>query len=529
MPLPGRDVPFRHRMKIRRYVYVPMRDGVRIACDLYLPVAEGAYPCLLVQTPYNKNGFDVGAAESDVAAGYVLCVADIRGTGGSEGDMTYHNVLEGGHDGADMVEWLAAQGFSTGAVGTYGGSALGFAQYVTAKGRPEHLKAMFIEVAPLHYYLDRWFPGGIAGMAATVDWQDGMTGNISPKKPVEDVSGKPGDVDLEGDVIRKKVSEARYRRRYDKSRDGTWTTLQDRFLELRNAPEDGGVWDVYNHTAFVRECEIPTFYTGVWYDHFVRGSAESYALHKGPRKLLISPGQQGFHGEHAGADMRGLRIRWFDHWLKGEDNGILDEPPVTVFVMGLEQWRAFDAWPPAEARDVTFHLGPDNTLGKDVPASDFTDVIDHDPQSPLACASIHDVRAYEEKALVYTSAELTGELTIVGSPRVTLPLTCSATDGHIQVKLCDVFPDGRSRELTKGRLRLAHREGHDRVVPMPAGEVQTIEVALWPTANQFRAGHRIRLVLGASESPSAEVFPHAFDLHVVSTSGKPATLALPIV
>ncbi len=547
MAIPGADVPFLHRQKITRYVYIPTRDGARLAADIYRPEGEGRWPCLLMQTPYNRNSFDPATAARYVGAGYVLCVVDVRGTGGSEGELAYYNIplSEGGsaagpqefagpYDGADCVEWLASRDFCDGKVGTFGGSALGVAQLLTARGKPEHLGAMFVERAPVNYYLDRWFPGGIHNLDATVSWQDSMTENISPARAVEDVSGLPGEVDPEGERIRRRVRLERLRRRARASSEGRWTKLLERFLVLRNTTEFGGIWRQYYHAPFLASCEVPTHYTGVWYDHFVRGSCESYVAHAGPGKLTVQPGGQGLHGAHSDVDVVAEHIRWFDHWLKGADNGVMDEPPVRLFVMGLEEWRGFAEWPPAEAKATTFELSSDSALrrsGARPNAGGFEDVLRHDPDDPLVHVDgdVADVRGYSERALTYTTEPLAEDLTVIGEPKLRLRVRCTAADGHLFVKLCDVFPDGRSRQVTNGRLRLAHRDGHDRVAPLPAGEAVPVEIVLWPVANTFRAGHSVQLVLGGSETPVAEVFPEPCEITIVSGGDAPAALELPVV
>jgi len=544
MSTPGSEIDFQHRMKVTRYVYIRVRDGARIAADIYRPVAEGRYPCLLVQTPYNKNNFGAEAAARYVGAGYVLCVTDVRGAGGSEGEIAYYNIpspdrdradhpepqeFAGPFDGADVVEWLAAQEFSDGRVGTFGGSALGIAQPLTARGRPEHLRAMYVQAAPVNYYLDRWFPGGIHNISATVGWQDGMTDRIGAAAPVQDVSGLVGEVDPEGEKIRRRVSLERLRLRGERSREGRWTALLERFLILRNTPEFGAIWKEYYHAPFLETCDVPVHYTGVWYDHFVRGSCESYVKHKGPKMLTVQPSGQGLHGDHADVDMTAEHIRWFDHWMKGIENGVTDGPPVRIFVMGLEKWRGFDAWPPPEAKDAAFGLGAGGSLVSG-DGADFEDEIEHDPADPVMGCDVADVREYESRALTYTTGPLEKDLTVIGEPKLKLTAKCSSADGHVFVKLCDVFPDddggpGRSRQVTNGRLRLALRESFEKAVPMPPGEAVPVEIDLWPVANIFKAGHRVRLVIGASEAATAEIYPEAC---TITVSGE-SSLGLPVV
>jgi len=544
MSTPGKAIDFRHRMEVTRYVYIPVRDGARIAADIYRPVGDGRYPCLLVQTPYNKNNFGAESAARYVAAGYVLCVTDVRGAGGSEGELAYYNILQPDHDhsehaeaqefagpfdGADVVEWLAEQEFSNGKVGTFGGSALGIAQLLTARGRPEHLCAMYVQAAPVNYYLDRWFPGGIHNLSATVGWQDGMTERIGVGAPVQDVSGLAGEVDPEGEKIRKRVSLERLRLRGERSRDGCWTALLDRFYVLRNTPEFGRIWKEYYHAPFLETCDVPVHYTGVWFDHFVRGSCESYVRHKGPKMLTVLPSGQGLHGDHADVDMTAEHTRWFDHWLKAEQNGVTDEPPVQLFVMGEEKWRGFDAWPPSESQEAAFGLAPGGRLARDE-GGELDDALEHDPAEPVMGCEVADVREYEARALTYTTKPLEKDLTVIGEPKLKLTVKCSSPDGHVFVKLCDVFPEddggpGRSRQVTNGRLRLALRESFEKAVPMPSGEAVPVEIDLWPVANTFKAGHRVRLVIGASEAPTAEIYAEAC---TITVSGA-ASLELPVV
>ncbi len=546
MTAPGQQVPFRHRMKITRYVYIPMRDGTRIAADIYRPEGEGEFPALLVQTPYNKNRFDCDGAARYIAAGYAICVVDTRGTGGSEGEAAYYDLhpeiltvdaarahepgeFAGPFDGYDCVEWLAAQEFCDGNVGTFGGSALGVAQLLTARAAPPHLKAMFVQVAPGNYYLDRWFPGGIHNVAATVNWQDFMTENISPARPVEDVSDRPGEVDPEGDEIRASVRLARLRLRGERTRGGRWTGLLERFLVLANLTEMEGLWREYHHAAYAGGFDIPIHHTGIWFDHFVRGTCETYREHSGPKRLTLQPGSQGVHGAHGDIDMAAEHIRWFDHWLKGIDTGMMAEPQVRAFVMGSEKWRGFSDWPPPEAKTETLALSAGGDFSSPDAAEPFETSIDHDPEEPIMFPGIEDLREYESRAHTFTTAPLPSDLTVIGEPKLTLKVKCSSQDGHLYAKLTDVHPDGRSRQVTNGRIRLALRGGFDKAVPMTAGEASGVTIDLWPVANTFKAGHRLRLVLAGSEAPTAEIYPEVCAITIVSAKGAGATLELPVV
>jgi len=509
-----------------RYVYIPMRDGVRLACDIFRPAAEGRFPCLMVRTPYNKNGFGPEAAEPWVKRGYVLCVVDARGAGASEGEFTYYNLPAGRNDGADVVNWLAAQEFCDGNVGTFGGSALGANQILAAEEKPPALKAMYAEVAPVDFYQDNWFPGGIFAMGGRIDWLEGMTGNTGPRAALGEVEG---EMDPEGDRIRRQVALRRVALRDRRLLEGRSATPQEWMIPMRKATERGPFWDRFDLRPIVRGCHIPTTYRGIWHDHFVRGTCESYLLHPGPKRLIVCPGEQGVHGEHADLDVQADRARWFDYWLRGIENGVMEEPPVRLFVMGEERWREFNDWPPP-GRTLTLALSDGGALRPPERAEPFQDAYTHDPADPVpSVTDVQDIRPFESRALTYTSEPLGGDLTVIGSPAARLLVRSTAPDGHLILKLADVFPDGRSRQVAHGRLRLAHRRGHDRHEPLAPGEPTEVTVSFWPTANTFRAGHRVRLVVSASDAPYCEVFPEPSENAVLGTKDQPCLLELPVV
>jgi len=513
-----------YRRRVTRYVYIPLRDGARLAADIYRPASDGRFPCLLVRTPYNKNHFSREEADRYVRRGYVLCVVDARGTGGSEGEFRYYNIPEGLGDGADVVNWLAEQPFSDGQVGTFGGSALGAYQLLTAREKPAALRAMFVEVAPVDFYQDNWFPGGVFLMGARVGWVESMTTNIAPAAALQDVEG---DLDPEGEQLRRQVSLGRLRLRHQRALAGHCPTPQEWFVEMRAHPERDDFWSGYDLRPVVRECDIPTYYRGVWYDHFVRGTCESYVLHRGPKRLVVGPGQQGTHGPHADLDVHQERLRWFDHWLKGLDTGVMDQPPVTLFVMGEERWRTFEDWP-VRCRAKQLALSADGALTEPEEARPFEHRYVHDPEDPVpSVADVQDIREFEQRALTYTTAPLTSGLTVVGEPTVELFLRSSAPDTQVIVKLADVFPDGRSRQVTFGRLRASHREGHHQALPLAKGRAVRLTIPLWPVANTFLAGHRIRLVVAGSDAPYSETRPEPAENSLLGSADELPVLTLP--
>ncbi len=506
-------------MRSVRYEYIPMRDGVRLACDVFRPVGEGPWPALLVRTPYNKNGYSRDDAVLFTRAGYVVCVADARGTGGSEGTFSYYNLPESTHDAADCIAWLADRPFCDGQVGTLGGSALGFHQLQALADKPPALKALYVDVAPVNCFHDNWFPGGIFNAGSRLRWVEAMVRNTSPAVAVEKVEGEIAEG---GDAVRRRVALDRQRLRDERLLAGKCPSPQDWMIPMRQTAEVGGIWHAYNLTADVAACELPVTWRGRWYDHFVRATCECYHIHPGPRRLHVVPGGQGTHGEHADIDVRADQLRWFDYWLKGIDNGVMDEPPVRLFVMGEERWRQRGDWP-VDGPKRTLALAGEGRLSGPVtgspagPAGELADTVRHDPADPLASVDdVADIRDYEARALTYTSEPLAEPLTVVGEPVLRLRVAATGADAHVHVKLADVFPDGRSRQIDFGRLRAAHRAGHDRALLLTPGEPAELTIPLWPTANTFGPGHRVRVVLAGSDAPYAEVFPTPVEITVLA-------------
>jgi len=271
--------------------------------------------------------------------------------------------------------------------------------------------------------------------------------------------------------------------------------------------------------------KVPTFTVGGWYDIFLKGTVENYlamADQGVPTKLLIGPwahtayanpiGERnfGYGAQLAFMDLRidfmSLQLRWFDHWLKGIDTGMLDEQPVRIFVMGVDRWRDEPAWPPRRAVQTPWYLRADGGLSPDPPgAAEGTDAYAYDPASPvptLGGAVLMtpefrpgplDQRTIEARddVLVYTSRPLQKDLEVTGPLKARLWTASSAVSTDWVARLCDVYPDGLSINIADGVSRV-------RGEPGVAAEH---ELDLWATSNVFRAGHRIRIQVTSSCFP----------------------------
>lgn len=504
-----------------------MRDGTVLRANVYRPAAEGRWPVLLTRLPYGKD-FALGSSVLDPAQaarrGYVVIVQDTRGRFASEGEW-YPYRLES-EDGFDTVAWAAQLPYCDGQVGMYGASYFGLTQWLAAIQQPPALKAM----VPFITYCDPRngvaFRGGALELGLNANWHLGMGFDVYIKRFREDRAALgAGFVGLAGELD-------------GLAAEGFASLPLNEFAPLRRQPVAPAFFDVVaagggdglddaKHPAILGKhhlVEAPTFNIGGWYDVFLQDTIRNFNTMRElgrPSKLLIGPwthgartnpiGELNFgYGSQASLidlriDFYSLQLRWFDHWLKGKDTGMLDEPPVKVFVMGLNRWRDEDQWPPARARESAIHLRAGGGLSLQAPGAEEPDQFDYDPADPVPTrggallmtpeypSGPHDQRATEARpdVLTYTTEPLERDVQVAGPVTVRLWAASSAPSTDFVARLCDVHPDGRSINLTDGILRL--HSGADQA------EERVID--LWSTCNVFRAGHRIRLQVTSSNFP----------------------------
>ena len=489
--------------------WATLRDGTRLAANVYKPEGQGPWPVVLSRTPYLKDGRidkekDPDGSKSRAAlvkqakrytdAGYVFVLQDVRGKGHSEGFYAaFENDIE---DGYDSVEWAAAQSWSNGMVGVTGGSALGITANEAAMAAPPHLQAAYVVVAPFDG-LQNSFMGGVLKEKDTVGWLKGQ--------------GAPEDV---LDRQRSRVTD-----------DVSWN---------RTA--------MSTNRKYIR---IPMFNVGGWYDIFNHGNISNFEYlqnegakgARGNQKLMMGPfGHGELSGDLAypGSDRLSLggdqEIRWFDYWLKGVDNGIMDEPPVSYFMMGparkgayspINGIRASANWPPAN-REVRYYLTPDKSLVAKAPAAaDVKVSYRYDPANPVPTVGganltfergPMDQRAIPERGdyLRFRTPVLDKPLTIAGPVKVELYGATDGPDTDFMAKLVDVYPDGYEALVLDAPIRTRYRGGRmpDDVKMMTPGAPEQLTIDLWSTAITFEKGHRIELHITSSNSPRFEVNPN---------------------
>jgi predicted acyl esterase len=475
---------------------VAMGDGVKLATDVYLPGdGTGKYPVIVARTPYDKSKAAALAANT-VQRGYAFVIQDLRGRFKSEGHhaIIFSNDGLGEHqDGPDTLKWVAKQPWCSGKIGSWGGSALGITQNMAAPGAPDELKGQFVSVAFSDYYSQAAYQGGAFRTQLIERW---LKANNIVEKNLETFVGHP--------------------------------TYDDFWKKLNSETQAGKV-------------RAPGVYHGGWYDIFLQGTINSFvATHykggegaKGKCRLVIGPIGHGVFTElkypanAARGPVCGDAFAWFDHNLLGKENAIAKEKAVHYYVMGDptdpkapgNYWRHADDWPPP-AKATEFYFHPDNTLVREVaPKGDDRKTYAYDPRDPVPNTGGQelgvplgpmDQRKVEKRpdVLLFTSEELKEPVEATGRITAKLFVSSDCPDTDFTVKLCDVYPDGRSMLVTDGILRARYHKSFEKESLLEPGKVYELNVDLWSTSLAFNKGHRIRIAVSSSNSPRFEANPN---------------------
>jgi len=510
-------------------VPVAMRDGVVLRANVFRPDRGGPYPVLVMRTPYSKKGRRFNRY---VQAGYIVVCQDARGRYESDGQWESFVRFEthDAEDGYDTVEWAARLPGSNGTVGTFGGSYNAFLQWRLAALRPPALVAMAAFSIPARY-LDLEGPGTIRPGRRLNWWVAGMSPDMRRK------SGRPGT-----------HTNAEARKLWKAGESEKWLNFLP-WLELpREAFEEETqavqYWLRHPHTDpwklddGVPEISVPNLDVIGWSDHCngdmrlnraMMTRAKTDVARTGSRTLIgpwshVGRGRRKYgnidFGPNAKVDSLALQIRWFDHWLKGKQNGIDKMAPVQIFVMGDNNWRDEQHWPLERAEQKVLYItstGHANTPGGDgaiveQPAERTgTDQYVYNPEHPIP--SLHgpalfviptDQRPLADRRdiLVYQTEPLTERIEVTGNPTVELYASSSAPDTDFFVRLIDVAPDGMARDVSLGMVRARYRHGLTKPELIEPGEIIKYRIGMNPTSNAFLPGHRIRLDITSSDFPN---------------------------
>ncbi|MFY9609445.1 MAG: CocE/NonD family hydrolase [Blastocatellia bacterium] len=467
---------------------VAMRDGIKLATTIYLPEGNGPWPVVLIRTPYGKGTQAIGN-EKWTGRGFALAVQDCRGSFQSEGE--YRPFMTDHLDGFDAVEWAAKQTWSNGKVGMFGASAMGITSNLAAMMNPPHLLATFVMVARSSIYYQSAFMGG---------------------------------------VFRKELNEP-----WLKRQKAEWVIAET----LAHNVYDG-FFDIAEMPKHWHRFQVPVYNYGGWYDIFAQGNIDNFAglqsqgggLAAGNQKLIMGPWAHGKVEEvtyppNSTVNAVDEALRWFDYWLAGKDNGIMEEPAVRYYAMGDttdpkapgNEWRTAISWP-VPSKPTSYFLSAGGALTEKPPApAESSATYKYDPKDPVPTiggANLTlkkgpmDQRAASDRKdiLKYATPALASPVEITGRITVELWAESDCPDTDWMAKLVDVYPDGTERLVLDSAFRARFREGFDREVFMKKGEVYKFTLDLWSTSLIFNKGHRIAIHVTSSNDPRYDPNPN---------------------
>jgi len=565
---------------IEKNIMVPMRDGVRLATDVYRLEDGVPVPVLVVRTPYNKDGIVSGRELFDilraVQSGYTVVAQDVRGRYASEGTFNPHRQETA--DGLDAFAWAAVQPWSNGVIGTFGGSYLGATQWLPAREQPPALRAMAPSITFSDGYEGCSYQGG-AKVLHDLRW---VVADIVPAEMErraargEKLLESDTPLDVDGALTELPLATHPFIREY--------AGFYPDWLAHRIADN---YWLPSAPSAGYEKINVPALNISGWYDIFLWSTLQNYMGMKQRggteearrnQRLIIGPWtHMNFSGSFperefgpgassAAIDLPEIHLRWFDRWLKGVDNGIDQEPPVKIFVMGIDEWRSEADWPLPDTQYRPYYLhsnGEANTLHGDgilstePPGDEPSDVYLYNPLRPVPTVGgqvilpggnamgPRDQWAVElrDDILVYSTPVLETAVEVTGPIELRLFVSSSASDTDFTGKLVDVFPDGRAMILTEGILRARYRNSFTELELMEPGKIYELRLNLWATANVFLPGHRIRLEVSSSNFPrfdrnsntggdivneTADQYQPAIN-HIFHNAAHPSHLILPVV
>ncbi len=565
---------FRYEISVSKNVMITMRDGVRLATDIYRPAvrgtpAPGKFPVILERTPYNKDGIE-DWARYFVPRGYIAVGQDVRGRYASGGSWRPHR--DDVNDGFDTAKWIGEQSWSDGSIGTVGTSYPGGTQHALAISNPPYLKAM-IPVDAMSNYGRYGIRHNGAFELRWMNWIFNIgapNGSYAAGNPaVRDVLTKTGEQVREytkGLPLRLGTTPLKLAPDYE-----AW------LVEAMSHGDCDDFWrnmgaSVVDHLPEYKD--IPVYLVGGWYDSWGAQTSninyvELSKAKKGPIQLIMGPwthgGQtQSFAGEAefgsgAALDINAFRLRWFDRWLKGIDNGVDREAPVRIFVMGGGDahktpedrvfvggyWRNEREWPLARALTTPYYLHADGRLSRDQPAAESSTMSAtrylFDPRHPVptiggnissegvlmfrgaadqrcrkdfwVCEDTRPLSARND-VLVFQTLPLDQHVEVTGRLIVKLWAASSAPDTDFTAKLIDVyppnadFPSGIDLNVGDSIVRARYRDSLEKATMMRPGEVYPFTIEMYPTSLIFKRGHRIRLDISSSNFPRFDVNPN---------------------
>ena len=574
----GQEAPQLDASQVETNLMVPMRDGVRLATDVYRPAVNGRpvdarLPLLLHRTTYGKTGDRlVAQARYFARNGYVVALQDDRGTYDSEG--VQYKYIGMGRDGYDAVEWLARLPYTDGQVGMWGTSYAAHTQATAAILAPPHLKTIVLNQGGVQNgWTHKIRNHGAFELAQQVGWAFAQLAAqrsdptaralMAVERPhdwIGSLSGRRGITPLSvAPNVEEYIFDMMTRADYD---------------EYWKQPDLN--WSAH----YAGTSDIPMMHVTGWYDSYAGGTIANYvglsAIKKSPVRLLVGPWLHARNTQSHAGDVEfgpgaaipdfhdALHLRWFDHFLKGRDNGVAQEPAARIFVMGAGDghrdgegrlyhggyWRTVPAWPLPETTFTSYYFHAGGSLRTEPPQGDSPPTTyTFDPRDPVptvggsfsSTAGLAAPGAFDQRerpfspdtttgvlgseppylplkaradVLVFQTEPLAADVEVVGPVLVRLFASSTAPDTDFTAKLIDVYPPskdypaGFEMNLTDGIIRARYRASAERAELMKPGQAYEFTIEPFPTANVFKKGHRIRVDISSSNFPRFDVNPN---------------------
>ena len=522
---------------IERDVPMKTRDGVTLYADIYRPKSAGKFPVILMRTPYDKSvNWAVGPVFKMVPRGYVVILQDVRGRYTSQGEWYPFRHEQG--DGFDTVEWVAALPFCDGKVGMMGASYVGATQMLAAIARPPHLTAIAPNMTASNYH-DGWtYQSGAFEQWFDQNWTSQIAQNTLERLIHANTDARVGGPTLP-------LANYPIFNFGQLPADAQLTAaIAPYYLDWLAHPDYDEYWKQWSIEEHFSDISIPMLQVGGWYDIFNGGTLRNYMGAKAhgateaartQQHLLVEIGGHAGFGRRIGDVEFGAHaieneytdviLDWYDFLFKGIRNEFATDKPVKVFVMGVNEYRQEDDWPPPQAQLTKYFLHSggtanslrgDGSLSTQTPKSELADSYIYNPANPaptiggpLCCDAEHmepgprDQRPVENRddVLIYSLGPLERDLEVTGPVTATLFVKSSAVDTDFTGKLVDVAPDGFAQDLTEGILRMRYRVSQEHAGLMNPGQIYEISLDLWATSNVFLKGHTLRLEISSSNFP----------------------------
>ncbi|MGB7797230.1 MAG: CocE/NonD family hydrolase [Pseudonocardiaceae bacterium] len=569
-------------------VAVPMRDGTTLRADVYRPSTSQAVPVILMRTQYGKDAAQVEPSRYQrpdwfASHCYLVVIQDIRGQFTSSGTFS-----EFGHDrddGYDSVEWAAKLPGSSGKVGMYGSSYVGATQWLAAETAPPHL-ATIVPANTASDYYDGWtYENGAFRLNFIEPWaMETIASSAARNRGDTKVAQQ---LTQDGQNIATWLRYTPYRA-FPPLHPGD-AAVAPYFYDWIAHHTDGPYWQQWAPQQYYPTINIPVLNVEGWYDGFLAGGVRNFtgmvssggsAFARTNQRIVIGPWDHLSWGrpDSPGAPMlkqigpvadspiNELMLAWWDHFLKGIDNGVSTGPTVDYFEMSANVWKTASAWPLTGTRWTNYYLSSDGhassvmgdgqLVANPPTTGQQPDTYDYDPRNPVpsvgghsCCGALggsqgpYDQQSIEQRpdVLVYTTPPLTTDTEVTGPVSVTLYASSSAPDTDWTAKLVDVHPDGTAVNLNNGIQRASFRESSSTPTPIESGTVYQYTITVWPTSNLFRAGHRIRLEISSSDFPQFDPNPntgswlgdsttaHVAHQTVLHDTQHPSALVLPVI